>query len=220
MKSKLKNVFDFYPFTMSDAPRDRSDQMNQTFANEHYVVMWLLAICLIFTLFTKFVALWLTFGTIFAAGLFFSGSVRMRTLISCIMLPALLGVTAAIAWFSSVPEDHFNWMFSKLMFVSYFGIYGMHLAERFNWEKYNGYALVLGGAMFLLAYYLRFHGHQDAGEIVCVSMSPLEKTCFALKSSGPTTSYGPRDWYEDVLLGVTVILYAVIIPKALKQKAT
>lgn len=162
----------------------------------------------------------ITFVAIIFLGIFIiNGKSSVRSLVSLVMIPLIMGITAAVAWKAGNKYDEFNWLFSKTMFIIFFGTFGIQLAELLKWKHRDVLALLLGGLAIVATYQLKFFVPQEKGEIISVAVDVYRAICFPIRQEILKEAYSPNDWYEDILLGVAVIMYAVVIPKALKTSS-
>lgn len=195
----------------------------------NFFVSWFLALSLVLLVTTRIPVF---LGGVLIAGFCFftTENGRGRVIVSCLMLVALTGFTYYIAKMSAVPLDPSNWLFSKIIFVAFFGVFGSEIVNQIDWSKdiLARYELgdwtkrllitstIVGSLLLIwLAFYFKFGGNgPEKIAIITTEMCNAGAKCVGVLAN-PDPVYQVKDWREDVLFGIAMTWFSVIVPTVL-----
>lgn len=194
------------PFSMQNA-------VNEIFSSTYKLISFVLMIVFIGGFFSTQHAMFMSLAIIPAFVIHFNANNDSRTVVSVIMLVGVLALTWLIAFHPAKPEAWMNWLSSKTMFVAIFGIFGSHLVDQFNWKNppLSYIAIVVGVLALFAAYILKFPLLTGSEASASISAAASATT-----SAMPKSVYQGGDWWEDVLFGVSSLLFTAVIPKVVK----
>lgn len=202
--------------------------MKKQTANVIYFLIWCLVLFTTLLLMTGHIPFML--GILIAGfTIFYCGDERVRKTISYVMVLGLSFITLLIAISPSASKDPSAWLFSKIIFVAFFGIFGSEIVRKIDfskdylakyftgkWTKDFLVKWSIRGSFFLIfcAYLLKFgsQGKSEEIEIIAKSVCEAAKKCVGIAAE--VKAYELKDWAEDVLFGIASVWFAILVPKA------